>query len=151
MCTRRRFQSGRLPKEINMRPSMKNGIGFTIAAVLLGLSGIGSAQSQSAQLPDPLTAGWKGQTICEKLHEDASVRIVRCVLPPNVGHEKHFHPPTYTYVLAGGKVRVTSAAGSQEVELKTGAGRFSPPIEWHELLNIGEQPMAFLLVEPKAK
>ena len=125
-------------------------MGFALAA-LLGLSSAVSAQAQSAQLPDPLAAGWKGQNTCEKLHEDDTVRIVRCVFPPNVGHEKHFHLSHYNYVLAGGKVRVTSAAGTQDVELKTGAGRFNPPIEWHEVLNIGEQPVAFLLVEPKAK
>jgi quercetin dioxygenase-like cupin family protein len=126
-------------------------IGFTAVVALLGLLSAASARAQSAQLPDPLAAGWKGQTTCEKLHEDETLRILRCVFPPNVGHEKHFHPSHYTYVLAGGKVQITSAAGTQELEVKTGAGRFSPAIEWHEMLNIGEQPVAFLIIEPKTK
>jgi quercetin dioxygenase-like cupin family protein len=126
-------------------------MGFAVVTVFLGLSSDVSAQGQSAQLADPLAAGWKGQATCEKLHEDDTVRILRCAFPPNVGHERHFHPSHYSYVLAGGKVRITRATGIQDVELKTGTGRFNRPIDWHELLSVGEQAVAFLLVEPKAK
>ena len=107
------------------------------------------AQSASTQLPDPLGAGWKGQATCEKLHEDAKVRILRCTFPPNVGHERHFHAAHYVYVLSGGKLRTTSATGTTESEVKTGAGRMNAPIEWHEGLNVGETTLSFLFVEPK--
>ena len=107
------------------------------------------AQSATTQVPDPLGAGWQGQETCEKLHEDAKMRILRCVFPPNVGHERHFHAPHFVYVLNGGKVRVTNSAGTQDVESKTGASRMSPAIEWHEVLNVGETTMSYLIVEPK--
>ena len=107
------------------------------------------AQSATTQLPDPLGAGWQGQATCEKLHEDAKMRILRCVFPPNVGHERYFHAPHYVYVLNGGKARVTNSAGTQEVESKTGASRMNPAIEWHEVLNVGETTMSYLIVEPK--
>jgi len=107
--------------------------------------------AQAPQLPDPLAAGWQGQKTCEKMHEDESVRILRCVFPPGVGHERHFHAPGYTYTLASGKVRITDASGTRDAEVKAGAGRFSGPIAWHELLNVGESTVAFLVVEPKLK
>ena len=120
---------------------------FVAAFLVVPLAAV--AQPATTQLPDPLDAGWKGQATCEKLHEDAKMRILRCVFPPSVGHERHFHVPHYIYVLNGGKVRVTSAAGTQEFEAKTGAGRMSPAIEWHEVLNVGETTMSYLIVEPK--
>ena len=122
-----------------------------VFASLLVLSDVALAQASTAQLPDPLSAGWKGQATCEKLHEDDTLRIVRCAFPPGIGHERHFHPSHYTYVLSGGKVRVTNAAGTQDVDIRAGTGRMSPPIEWHEVLNIGDQTVAFLIVEPKTK
>ena len=46
-------------------------------------------------LPDPVAAGWQGRSVCEVLREDVDVRIFRCVFPPGVGHERHFHPTTF--------------------------------------------------------
>ena len=133
-----------------MHHSAQNRLLFpALVAALLVLPLAVAAQTATTQLPDPLAAGWKGQATCEKLHEDAKIRILRCAFPPNVGHERHFHPPHYVYVLSGGRVRVTNAAGTQEVETKTGTGRMSPAIEWHEVLNVGETTTTYLIVEPK--
>jgi beta-alanine degradation protein BauB len=140
--------SGRL-KETEMQFPTRSYLSSALVAMLLVVPIAPAAQPTTTQLPDPLGAGWKGQATCEKLHEDAKLRILRCVFPPNVGHERHFHAPHYVYVLDGGKVRVTSAAGTQEVEVKTGAGRMNPAIEWHEVLNVGETTMSYLIVEPK--
>ena len=38
--------------------------------------------ARSADLPDALAAGWKGQATCEKLEEYEQVRILRCAFPP---------------------------------------------------------------------
>jgi len=46
-------------------------------------------------------------------------------------------------------VSVTNAAGTQEVDVKTGTSRMNPAIEWHEVLNVGETTMTYLIVEPK--
>jgi beta-alanine degradation protein BauB len=136
-------------KETEMHFPTRSGLPLALVATFLVVPLTAAAQPATAQLPDPLGAGWKGQATCEKLHEDTKLRILRCTFPPNVGHEQHFHAPHYVYVLDGGKVRVTSAAGTQEVELKTGAGRMNPAIEWHEVLNVGETTMSYLIVEPK--
>jgi hypothetical protein len=52
-----------------------------IAIALSGLCMTGAVGA--ADLPDPLAAGWKGEPVCEKLHEDEPLRILRCSFPPN--------------------------------------------------------------------
>ena len=102
-----------------------------------------------AELPDPLAAGWQGRRVCEKLHEDEAHRILRCTFPPGVGHERHFHAPHFGYALSGGRVRITDASGTRDAELATGSQFVSPGTKWHEIVNLGDTTIAYLLVEPK--
>ena len=105
--------------------------------------------SASAELPDPLAAGWKGEPVCEKLHDDDANRILRCTFPPGVGHERHFHVRHFGYALSGGHARITDANGIREVELESGSSFASDGVEWHEVLNIGDTTIVYLIVEPK--
>jgi beta-alanine degradation protein BauB len=106
--------------------------------------------ARSADLPDALAAGWKGQATCEKLEEYEQVRILRCTFPPGVGHERHTHARgDFGYVLSGGKMQVTDAKGTQVVEDKVGAHWVSGPIEWHEAVNVGDTTLSYLIVELK--
>ena len=98
-------------------------------------------------LPDPLAAGWNGEQICELLHEDAHQRILRCIFPPGVGHEKHFHKAHFGYVLAGGKMRIVDDSGEREVDLQADYSWTSDGISWHEVLNVGETTAVYLIVE----
>ena len=107
------------------------------------------AVSASASLPDPLAAGWQGEPVCEKLHDDDAIRILRCTFPPGVGHERHFHPPHFGYAISGGRAQITDANGTREVELQTGSSFTSDGVEWHEVLNVGESTITYLIVEPK--
>ncbi|MCJ7420865.1 cupin domain-containing protein [Sphingomicrobium astaxanthinifaciens] len=102
-----------------------------------------------APLPDPLAAGWQGAPVCEVLHEDARQRVLRCRFAPGVGHERHFHAPHFGYALSGGRMRLTDASGSREVELATGSHFASEGTEWHEVLNVGETEVAYLIIEPR--
>ena len=43
------------------------------------------------ELPDPVAATWQGEPVCETLSETAEMRVFRCIFPPGVGHERHFH------------------------------------------------------------
>lgn len=113
-----------------------------LAAVLLALSG-------AAPLPDPLSAGWHGKPVCEKLHEDAEQRVLRCTFPPGVGHERHFHPRHFGYALSGGQMQITDAKGTRVVDIKSGSSFSSGGVEWHEALNVGETPVQYLIVEPR--
>ena len=115
---------------------------------LLGIAVV-TGCATSPQFPDPLTAGWNGEPVCERLHEDASQRILRCTFPPSVGHERHYHAPHFGYVLTGGRIRVTDATGTHEADYVAGTGAMNDAIEWHEAVNIGDTTATFLIIEPK--
>lgn len=100
-------------------------------------------------LPDPLAAGWNGAAVCERLHENAKQRVLRCTFPPGGGHERHYHVPHFGYAIAGGEMRITDASGVREVELKTGSSFNSDGVPWHEVVNIGGSTVVYLIVEPK--
>ncbi len=103
----------------------------------------------SGSLPDPLEAGWKGERVCEVLHEDVSQRVLRCTFPPGGGHERHYHDPHFGYVLAGGRMRITSADGTREVDLADDLSWVSDGVVWHEVENIGETTSIYLIIEPR--
>jgi quercetin dioxygenase-like cupin family protein len=108
-----------------------------------------TACSASPSLPDALAAGWNGQTVCERLHEDSEQRIFRCTFPPNGGHERHFHAPNFGYAIAGGRVQMTDESGVRVVDLPTGSSFSSEGTPWHEILNIGDTTVVYLIVERK--
>ena len=122
---------------------MKRGAVLTAIAVLL------SACGMTSQLPDPLAAGWEGRPVCERLHQDRFNRILRCTFPPGVGHERHYHRPHFGYALSGGRVSITDAQGVRELELATGSSYTSDGVAWHEVLNLGESTIVYLIVEPQ--
>ncbi len=116
-------------------------------AALLLLFALGTALATDESLPDPLAAGWQGEPVCEKLHEDAQQRILRCTFPPGVGHEKHFHGPHFGYIIAGGKMRIRDESGEREVDLQANYSWTSDGVSWHEVLNVGETTSVYLIVE----
>lgn len=115
---------------------------FVLAAMLSGCASIQSLQ-------DPLSAGWKGQSVCDNLHDDISQRILRCTFPPGVGHERHYHQAHYGYIVNGGTMRVTDGNGAREIEIGTGKGFVSEGVAWHEALNIGDTTVVVLIMEGK--
>lgn len=100
-------------------------------------------------LPDPLAAGWQGEPVCQVLDEDSKQRVLKCSFAPGVGHEKHFHAPHFGYALSGGNMRLTDQNGVREVSLKTGSSYKSKGTAWHEVINIGETKVEYLIIEAK--
>ena len=100
------------------------------------------------ELPDP-SGGLARRIGMRVLREDRELRIFRCIFPPGVGHERHFHPRHFGYALSGGTMRVTSESGTREVTLKTGSYFFSEGIPWHEVVNVGDTTVSYLMIEPK--
>ena len=121
----------------------------TIASCVLACLVASNVVIAEDSLPDPLAAGWLGTPVCERLHEDPTQRVLRCTFAPGVGHEKHYHKPHFGYALAGGRMRLTDASGSREVELATNSDFNSGGTAWHEVLNVGESTVVYLIVEPK--
>lgn len=121
-------------------------VGFLALIVSIAVLG---ARTTQPSLPDPLDAGWNGVPVCEKLHEDSDHRILRCSFPPSVGHERHFHDRHFGYAIAGGHMRITDSSGTREVDLVTGSSFASDGVAWHEVVNIGDSTVTYLIIEPK--
>lgn len=103
----------------------------------------------SKELVGPLQAGWQGQDVCEKLSENAHETVLRCTFPPGVGHEKHKHNAHFGYALSGGTMQLTDDKGVRTVDLKSNSYFKSPGKEWHEVLNVGESTVIYLMIESK--
>ena len=101
-----------------------------------------------SRFPTP-SVEWQGQKPCEKLYEDAQILIARCTFPPGGKHIKHSHPGYFAYVLSGGKAQIEDAKGIRQLEPSTGSYTTSAPIPWHELTNVGETTLSYLVVERK--
>ena len=101
------------------------------------------------ELPHAFAAGWEGQKTCELLFEDDSARVARCVFPPGIGHEKHYHNPHFGYVLEGGALRIVDSTGEREVTTQAGGDWSTTAVTVHEAMNIGETTTSYLIVEPK--
>ena len=126
----------------------------TLALVLaLAVSGSGlpaqtALAGEEPALPHAFDAGWKGQKTCELLFADDTMRVARCVFPPGVGHEKHFHNPHFGYVLEGGTLRIEDSDGERDVTPQAGGSWSTTEVTIHQTLNIGETTSSFLIVEP---
>ena len=129
----------------------RSGAHAAIVAVMIALQAaflqVAAIPAIAEPLPDPLAAGWKGEAVCEKLHEDDEQRILRCTFPPGVGHEKHFHAPHFGYVLVGGRMRIRDDAGEREIDLPTNYSWISDGVAWHEALNVGKTTSIYLIIE----
>ena len=121
---------------------------FLITATL-ALTPLPALATDVEDLPHAFDAGWQGQETCELLFEDDSVRIGKCVFPPGVGHEKHYHNPHFGYVLEGSTMRMVDADGEQTVTTETGGNWSTATVTVHEGLNVGETTARYLIVEPK--
>ena len=125
-------------------------ISLSLIVVLMLVQGSAAAESaESGALPDPLQAGWQGKPVCERLFEDEQQRILRCTFPPATGHERHFHRPNFGYALEGGRMQLTDESGVREVELPTDSSFDSDGTDWHEVLNVGDTTVIYLIVEQK--
>jgi len=123
-----------------------------LSAVAL-ISGFATAAQSSlageqADLPHAFDAGWEGEKTCELLFTDETMRVARCVFPPGVGHEKHYHNPHFGYVLEGGTVRIVDSKGKREVSTLAGGDWSTATVTVHEVLNTGDTRTSYLIVEP---
>lgn len=100
-------------------------------------------------LKGPLKTGWMGNPVCEKLDENEYQQILRCSFPPGTGHEKHKHNANFGYALSGGIMQITDAKGTRTVSLETGSHFSSQGTKWHEVLNIGDTTVVYLIIESK--
>src|SRR5215831_3143737 len=99
--------------------------------------------AQAADVSDALSVEWQGQRPCEKLFEDAQIRVARCTFPPGAMHVCHSHPAYLSYVVSGGRGQVQDEKGVRKIDVKTGAFLDAQPVPWHEFTNIGDTTIQF--------
>ena len=121
--------------------------GLLLSACLTAQAGTAAA-GEEAQLPHAFAAGWEGQETCEVLFEDDAMRVARCIFPPGIGHEKHYHNPHYGYVLEGGTLQITDGKGERTVTTRAGASWSTNTRTVHEAVNIGDTTTSYLIMEP---
>jgi quercetin dioxygenase-like cupin family protein len=122
---------------------------FSMAAASL-LAACASASAQVAPLPMALCAGWNGERVCEVLQEDAQIRVLRCTFPPGVGHEPHYHPPHFGYVLEGNStMRITTTEGVVDRPVRAGTSFSNDAEIQHAALNVGAETTRYLIIEKK--
>lgn len=109
-------------------------------------SGLSAA---SPALPSALEAGWNGRPVCELMHEARDYRALRCSFAPGVGHERHFHPAHFGYALSGGRMRTTDESGTREIALATGSRFSSDGVGWHEVINVGDTTVIYMIIEDR--
>ena len=121
---------------------------FFLLNYLLAILLLFSCKTTSS-LQDPLSAGWNGEKVCEKIEENKMQRILKCTFKPGVGHERHNHLPHFGYTLAGSTFKIKDTSCVRVVNVKTGSYFNNESIEWHEVINIGDSTVVFLIIEPK--
>ena len=108
-----------------------------------------SQYALAQDLKGPLQTGWQGKKVCEKLSEDKHESILRCTFAPGIGHEKHQHNANFGYAISGGKMQITDENGSRVVKLGTNSHFESTGTKWHQILNVGETTVVYLIIESK--
>jgi quercetin dioxygenase-like cupin family protein len=79
--------------------------------------------------------------------ENERVRVLETVSHPGDTEGMHSHPANIVYVIAGGKLRITTPDGkSKDVEFKTGATLWREPVT-HAAVNIGTTVLHAIIVE----
>ena len=121
---------------------------LALAASGIALKAPTALAGEEPELPHAFDAGWKGQKTCELLFTDDSMRVGRCVFPPGVGHEKHYHEPHFGYVLEGGTLRVMDSEGERIVTAESGGSWSTNEVTIHQAVNIGDTTASFLIMEP---
>jgi beta-alanine degradation protein BauB len=108
--------------------------------------------SWSEDVPDALGVEWHGKKLCENLYEDTKIRILRCTIEPGDVHVRHSHPAMFGYVLkgAGGKGQIVDEKGTRTFDGGPDGDHWTDePTPWHEVTNIGNTALIYLLVEKK--
>jgi beta-alanine degradation protein BauB len=108
--------------------------------------------SWSQNVPDAFSVEWQGKKPCENLYEDTKIRILRCTFKPGDVHVRHTHPALFGYVLsgAGGRRQVVDEKGTRTFDEGPDGNHWtSGTIPWHEVTNIGNTTLSYLLVEKK--
>ena len=116
-------------------------------AIMLVVAGCTTPSASEEPLPSALEAGWEGKRVCELQHQVETHRVLRCTFPPGMGHERHYHPAHWGYALSGGTMQLTDGEQTRTATIATGSSYSSDGVEWHEVVNVGDTTVTYLIIE----
>ena len=116
-------------------------------AIMLVAAGSTTLSAREEPLPSALEAGWEGKRVCELQHQAETHRVLRCTFAPGVGHERHYHPAHWGYALSGGTMELTDGEQTRTATIATGSSYSSDGVEWHEVVNVGDTTVTYLIIE----
>jgi quercetin dioxygenase-like cupin family protein len=110
-----------------------------------------AAHSTAQQQPDhtdPTKVSPEKYTV---LLENEHVRVVEYVIKPGEKDAWHTHPPKVSYIVSGGKLRITpEGADSFVVDENSGNAAWMGALGRHFGENVGTTPIRIVLVEIKS-
>lgn len=104
--------------------------------------------TSASSLPGLLQAGWQGNRVCERLHEDATKEFF-AVLSCGCRTWAPFSRSAFWTHNHGWSYALTDETGTREVDMESGGYFTSGGFIWHEVLNIWESTTRFLIIEGK--
>ncbi len=124
---------------------MKSAIFFVIFILTL------AAHSTAQQQPDHTDPTEVSPENYKVLLENEHVRIVEYVINPGEKDAWHTHPPKASYIVSGGKLRITpEGADSFVVQEDPGNATWMGALGRHFGENVGTTPVHIVLVEIKS-
>src|SRR6478672_3198557 len=99
--------------------------------------------------PTPCQSSGRATTPVKSCSRNAQVLVARCTFPPGAMHVCHSHPSYLSYVVSGGQAQIQDEKGVRKVNVVAGALADVPPTPWHELTNVGDTTLQFVVVEKK--
>ncbi len=118
---------------------------LSILVVLLMTSPMVGFAGESAQ--DPCVVG---PTIYRVILENDRVRVMEARFKPGEKIAPHAHPDHVVVVTSAGKLAITSAEGTREIDAKVGDAFFIPT-ETHSAENVGTTEFVCVVTELKGK
>lgn len=93
---------------------------------------------------------WK--EVCDGWHfiDTDELSVIAEKMPPHTAEDKHFHYHSrqFFYILSG---KVVMKFENQDIELKTGTGIEIEPHEIHQMTNVSDEPVEFMVISmPKS-
>jgi beta-alanine degradation protein BauB len=116
----------------------------TLLALSLALGLAGTARAAGSM--DPLTVGGD---IYKKVFENDAVRVMEVTFAPGAKIAMHSHPDHFAYVIKGGNLRITNAAGKGMDAALTPGQVLWINAESHAAENTGTAELKLLVTELK--
>jgi quercetin dioxygenase-like cupin family protein len=120
---------------------------FLILAACFAIAPLSNVAAEKNNPQDPVTVG---PSIYRVILENDRVRVMEARFKPGERIGSHAHPDHVVVVISAGKLAITSATGTQEIDAKVG-DTFYIPAETHSAHNVGTTEFVCVVTELKGK